>query len=173
MSWIDKELRRRQKQPAPARAATSVAPSENGASSEIERIAALWEKFEEANRALPDALRLQRQTASTSVFPVELAMLTTLLKAGNGACIGFSGRAIRYFWPKPNPKKSNNFWIRAHPEKGYLLNRRIKPIGLGAEMAEMAERRFNEGSIDHILRCLVTGKRVSWRSVCKRRLWLF
>lgn len=170
MSWIDKELHKRRKVEARSREVGSVIPPQRAEGHEIERITALWERFEETNRALPPELKLERRTAASGSFPPELSMLTTLLMSGNGAAIGFSGRAIRYFWPKPNAKKSNNFWIRCDPDRGFVLNRRIKPTALGSGTDEAA---FDERSIDHIFECLVTGKRVTWRAVRKRRLWLF
>ena len=170
MSWIDRELRRRQKLEAKQRDGNSMPPAAPGAGSTAARIATLWGRFEAANDALPEELRLARKTPANGRFAPEHAMFQVFLQSSNGAGIGFTGDAVRYVWPKPNMKKSNNFWIRCQPEAGYLLGRRVGP-----SLAEprIVEREFDERSVDRIMRRLVTAKRVTWRSVRKRRFWLF
>ena len=173
MSWIDKELRRRQqREPRPKAAddGSSVAPEDAEGASDLARIAALWDRFEQANAALPAELQLRREGPAEQTFRPDRAMFQTLLLATNDAGIGFTGDAIRYFWPRKNPKRSNNFWIRYQPGKGAMLSRRQAP---SLVRMSVAEQRFNEGKVEHILRCLVTQKLVSWRSIGKRRFWLF
>jgi len=170
MSWIDKELRRRQKIVVKKREENSIAPAGPGAGNELERISALWGLFEQANNALPPELRLLRKTPSTNSFAPEHAVFSVLLQSHNGSGIGLTGVAIKYVWPKPGQKKSNNLWIRCQAETGYFLGRRV-----GGTIAEpnMDERVFNERAVEHIIECLVKARRVSWRSVSKRRFWIF
>jgi hypothetical protein len=133
-------------------------------------MAALWERFEDANNALPPELKLTRQSRDTTPFSPDRAMYQTLFLGANGAGLGFTGAAIRYFWPKKDANKSNNFWIRYEIPKGYVLNRRMKPSWT---RPNVDERALDESAVDHIVKCLVTEKRVKWRAVSKRRFWLF
>ena len=173
MSWIDKELRQRQKREGRSKAGAdglSVSPEEAEGGGDLARIVALWARFEQANAALPAELQLRREGPARPTFSPERAMFQSLLMAGNDAGIGFTGDAIRYFWPRKNLKRSNNFWIRYQPGKGAIVSRRQAPSLM---RMSVAEQRFNERKVDHILRCLVTQKMVSWRSIGKRRFWLF
>ena len=170
MSWIDKELRRRQKAQAKDRDGHSVQLEGEGAQTETERLTALWDRFEQAHAALPTELKLQRQTPADTAFSPDRMMFKVLLLASNHAGLGLTNDGIRYFWPKGNARRSNNFWIRYRVGKGYVLSRRVKPSWV---RPATEERLLNERSVDAIIKSLVTGKRVTWRQVRKRRLWLF
>jgi hypothetical protein len=176
MSWIQKELRKRERLEARAAARVQEPSSQDSeqageaAALAATRTQALWDRFEATNAALPERLQLTREVPGSHEFPSERAALLVLLSAKNGACIGYTGDAVRYLWPKKNASKSNNFWIRWQVGQGYRVSRRTQPSLLrsGAE-----ERAFKESAIDHILRCLVTERQVKFRSVRKRRFWLF
>jgi hypothetical protein len=170
MSWIDKEVRRRQRRESQGRGNTSIAPSSGGLDIDAKGIAVLWDRIEESNAALPPELRLPRLTASTTKFYDEFSVCVVLLKGDNGAGIGFTGDAIRYIWPVKRQRKSNNLWIKAHGRMGYVVSRRVKTSMPGITMVESA---FDERSVDHILKCLVTDRQVTWRSVTRRRFWIF
>lgn len=170
MSWIDKEMRRRQRLEGQGRSGLSTASAADAQSAEPDAMAALWARIEQAHAKLPPELQLTRQTPATASLPEALAMCQVVWRAANGAGIGFAGNGIRYAWPKPRLKKSNNFWIRSRPSTGYYLSRRVKS---GMPGLTMEESRFDERSVDHVLKCLVTGRQVTWRSVRRRRFWLF
>jgi hypothetical protein len=170
MSWIDKELRRRQKADSRKQDKRSGATPADAAASEALFIAELWEKFENSLATLPPELKLTRQTEANTSFSPDKAIYLTLFLAANGAGLGFTGSAVRYFWPKKDANKSNNFWIRYEPARGFVLQRRLKPSWT---RPNVDERAFNEGAVDHIVKCLVTDKRVKWRAVSKRRFWIF
>jgi hypothetical protein len=170
MSWIDKELRKREKLEARAAARQdSVLADEDGAPDGA-RIQALWDLFEATNDGLPDKLKLKREVPVSDGFPSDRSMFLVTLNAKNGACLGYTGDAIRYVWPQKSLRSSNNFWIRWQPGRGYRLSRRVKAT---AFTPGTQERAFREPAVDHILRCLVTDKRVTFRSVRKRRFWFF
>ncbi len=172
MSWIDKEVRRRSKHAQPALGEHTEQPGAASAHEDLKRIAELWARFETANSALPPELQLplQRDDAARKAFAPERAMFQVILMGGNDAGIGYTGDAIRYFWPKKNFRTSNNFWIRHRHGEGYILTRRQQP---GVLRLSVSEQRFDERRIEHILKCLVTAQRVTWRSVGKRRFGLF
>jgi hypothetical protein len=178
MSWIQKELRKRERHEARAAARAQAQVQEQRdselagetAAAAAAKAQALWDRFEATNAALPERLQLKREIPGPHEFPSERSVLTVLLCAKNGACIGYSGDAIRYLWPKKNASKSNNFWIRWQAGRGYRISRRTQP---SLFRSSSQERAFREASVDHILRCLVTDQQVKFRSVCKRRLGLF
>lgn len=170
MSWIDKELRRRQKQDGRGRSTTSSGAASVSPADESRDIAALWDRIEQANAALPPELQLPRLQAPASRMAEEFAACSVLLKASNGAGIGFTGSAIRYVWPRKRLSKSNNFWIKAHGAGGYVVSRRVKTSMPGITMQDGV---FNEGSIERVLRCLVTARQVTWRAVTRRRFFFF
>jgi hypothetical protein len=169
MSWVDKELKRRS---AAARdsALRSSRPADSGLAAEPDHIAALWRRFTTANDALPPELRLAREPGNAVPFAVEGAVFDHWLMAPGGAALGYNGLAIRYQWPEPDPRRSNNFWILWREGPGYVVHRRVDSIWAGAGLQE---RRFRDSRIDHMLRCLVTGKRIRLRSIVRRRFWLF
>ena len=170
MSWIDKELRRRQKPGGQGASSVSLVSASGAEGGPAKPIAALWDRIEELNQALPPELQLTHQTPGSAHLPDSLNMCQVVLRAGNGAGLGFTGSAIRYAWPKPRATKSHNFWIKCPPGEGFTLSRRIKTSMPGLTMQEA---RFDERALDHILRCLVTHRLGTWRSVRRRRFWLF
>ena len=170
MSWIEDELRRREAEKARESTPAALPTGDRHSEAQTSGILALWDRFEAANSALPDALRLRRQVrrpdAGIAVAPIFLVWLI----APNGAGLGLTPDAIRYQWPKENARKSHNFWIHWRPKKGYRLVRRIGPA-MG--VPKTAERRFRESAVDDILRCLVTNTRVDYRHVSRGLLaWL-
>jgi hypothetical protein len=174
MSWIDKELRRRQKQEARqdgrGRGITSINAADSADGEDARGIAALWDRLEAANAALPPELQLPRLTASTGRIPEEFAKCVVVLLAANGAGIGFTGSAIRYVWPEKRLSKSNNLWIKAQGAAGYAASRRIKTSMPGITMEDAP---FDERAVDHILRNMVTNRQVTWRMVTRRRFLFF
>ncbi len=155
-SWVDKELKKRS---AAAPVATAAGAADDGAAA-AQQIAALWQRIVDANRALPDELRLE---FDEHPLPAPAALpgprFLAWLRAPNGAALGLTGDAIRYLWPDPaQGKKSHNFWIRATPQRGLVLTRRI---GGAMGMPNVTEYRFDERRIDGLLRSLVTGRRVT------------
>ena len=170
MSWIEKELRRREKQEHRERKSEAGKVATLAPVPDTQPIADLWQRIESTNNALPEKLRLRRELANGKTLPPDRAMCGVLLLAKEGSGIGFAGDAIRSFWPGRASGRSNNFWIRWLPERGYFLARRKSAASAGMVMQE---RAFNEEAIDHILRCLVTDTRVTFRSVARRRLWIF
>ena len=170
MSWIDKELRKREKLEARADAQLESVQGGKDGPADGARMQALWDLFEATNDTLPEKLKLKREVSAGDGFPTERSMFLVMLNAKNGACLGYTGDAIRYLWPHKSEHKSNNFWIRWMPGQGYRLTRRVKPTVL---WSNTEERALREPAVDHILRCLVVDKRVTFRSVRKRRFWLF
>lgn len=174
MSWIDKELRRRQKQEARqdgrGRGVTSLQDSDSAAGDDTSSIAALWDRLEEANAALPPELQLPRLTASTERFDESFANCVVVLMAANGAGIGFTGGAIRYVWPEKRLSKSNNLWIKSQGAAGYAVSRRVKTSMPGITMQDAP---FDERSVEPILRNMVTNRQVTWRMVTRRRFLFF
>lgn len=170
MSWIDKELRRRERQEARANAKHDSVPAGDDAADESAKISALWDRFEAINEALPEKLQLKRDISDGKGFPSERSIFLIFLSAKNGAGIGYTGDGIRYIWPQKHTRSSYNFWIRWNPGQGFQVSRRVKPTMFrpGTD-----ERAFHEPAIDHIFKCLVTDTRVRFRSVRKKRLWLF
>ena len=172
MSWIEKELKRRETLASKAQS-TLVPPSRDD---EIEPpaaasgIPALWERFEALNNALPEALRLRREVPAPAAAAPGTPPFTAWLRAPNGAGLGLMAGAIRYVWPVENVQKSNNFWIRWDPDRGYRIVRRIGPA---FPMPKVSERRFKPSAAPHIIKCLVTATQVTPRSVTRLRFWLF
>jgi len=166
MSWVDKELQRRETKPVAAtklragRGADSQMPSESAA------MQTLWHKIEALNQALPEALRLRAdaQTADGLLFNAPAFRLW--LMAPDGAGLGFTGEGVRYFWPVPSRRRSHNFWIRWPDERGYRMTQRL---GWAVTGASAVEAPFNEAKLDHIIQCLVQGRRVRFRAVRVRR----
>lgn len=162
MSWIEKEQKRRAKAKArtPEPAPVPIAETEEA------RIRALWRGFESANEALPPEIRLASERDVTS-SPGNGPRITTWLRAPNGAGLGLAADAIRYAWPQQSAGRSNNFWIRWDADRGRFVV--IHRVGQ-AFVAPPAVYRFNERRVDHILKCMVTGRRVRARAL--RKKWL-
>lgn len=165
MSWIDKEIKKREHaaQPSNMPAAATIV-------SEAEHMAALWNKLESANHALPPELRLKADFNLPAIAAQDVPNFLVWFKAPNGAGLGFTGEAIRYVWPQRNDRSSYNFWVRWTPDRGYVLARRIVSSISGPKIVE---RRFNDLRSEHMIKCLVTGARITPRSVRKKRLWVF
>ena len=106
MSWIEDELRRREAEKARESTPAALPTGDRHSEAQTSGILALWDRFEAANSALPDALRLRRQVrrpdAGIAVAPIFLVWLI----APNGAGLGLTPDAIRYQWPKENARKS-------------------------------------------------------------------
>ncbi len=170
MSWIEKELRRRKKMDARSTQADAQGPASAGETNVQERIRSLWMRFESANAQLPAELQLRRQSGDEFKVQLDLRIFQIILRAANGAGLGFTGDAIKYFWPEKNARKSNNLWIRPRPDGTFQIFRRRQQVSL---QATGDEATFDEKSIDRIVKCLVTDRRVTWRSARKRSLWLF
>ena len=175
-SWIEKELKKRTAATAehsvPNEAAREAGPAD--------RMAALWALLEGANEALPPALRLPLARDTSPPPPplplpesMQPARFVAWLRAPNGATLSFTGNALRYVWPhRAKGRRSRNFWVRWEADRGgYRLNQRVGPAHTAAPKA--AEYRFDEKYVEHMIRCMVTGKCITARSVRKRRLWIF
>ncbi len=162
MSWIEKELKRRTKvvEPAPRRAAEAADPARI--------ISDLWQRVEQANAALPEALRLRVELVETR--PRMGPHVRIWLRAPNGAALGFAGDAIRYSWPARRSSRSRNFWITWNADQERLeISQRV-----GLDTPPVMRRwRFDTRRIEQLLQGLVTNRQVKPRSLRKRRLWLF
>jgi hypothetical protein len=162
VSWIDKEIKRRARDAEPVGKPVSDAPDP------VRVIGDLWQRFEHANAALPDALRLKLEHVEAP--PRMGPHVRTWLRATNGAALGFAGDAIRYTWPERNASHSRNFWINWNPDLERLeLSQRV-----GSATPPLMRRwRFDARRIEQLLQGLVTSRLVKPRSLRKRRLWLF
>ena len=162
MSWVDKELKRRKK--------TAVRDTEPGlplheprkAADPVQKLGELWRRLEALNEALPPALRLRREVHQPGKFVGPGPAFPVALVASNGACVGLTDEGVRYIWPVKASRKSNNFWIRWKGDQGFVINRRIggSPAGTIDD-----EHKFNEDSVEHIIKCLVTNVRVKSKSL--------
>jgi hypothetical protein len=170
MSWIEKELKKRAARKARATDPASRTHGDPEDRRDTTRILALWDRFLEANNALPTELKLRREADSMLNSLTDGPSFILWLVAENDAALGFNGEGIRYIWPKVGRRRSNNFWIRWSADKGYFLRQRVEGP---SSSTDSRDRRFNEARIDHMLKCLVTGVRVKPRSVSARRLWFF
>ena len=167
MSWIEEELRRREALAARDSVASASNPGDKAAPAETSGILSLWDRFEAANKALPDPLQLRRQVRKPGPVPFGVPNFLVWLIALNGAGLGLTEDGIRYLWPTESRQKSNNFWIHWRAKKGYWLVRRVGPT---TGVPRTSERRFKDNSVDHMLRCLVTNTRVDSKAVS--RGWL-
>ncbi len=166
MSWVGKELEKR----AAIKARESGAGFSKQGDTDLTKLSVLWDRIVDANNALPSELRLRHVMDKTANSVPALPPFRAWLMAQNGAGLGFNGEGIRYIWPKPNLRRSNNWWIRWKADTGYYSSRTVRPLPSGAYAQD---RPFNESRIDYILKCLVTGVRVTVRSIGNRRLWFF
>jgi len=162
VSWIDKELKRREKEAEPVGRPDAEAPDP------ARIIGDLWQRLEQANAALPEALRLKLERDET---PPRMGPYVRIwLRAPNGAALGFAGDAIRYTWPERNARRSRNFWITWNADLERLeISQRIG----SATPPVMRRWRFDARRIEQLLQGLVTSRQVKPRSLRKRRLWLF
>ena len=175
MSWVDTELKKRTARAARETAVGASTKGESGSGEsetdlDAKRISALWDRFEEANNSLPLALKLQPQLDRPDEPVPGKPPFRRWLKAANGAGLGFNGEGIRYFWPQQSRGNSNNFWIRCEAGMGYAVCRRV---ALSSMSAKTEKLRFKESSVEHMLKCLVTGVRIKARAIRVRRFWLF
>jgi hypothetical protein len=168
MSWIDKELKKREATESRRLNAKSGQPGAAQAPDAGASMASLWERFEALNVALPEKLRLRRDVDRQEGFAPGALVFRAWLEASNGAGLGFTGEGIRYVWPQVGRRRSNNFWIRWDAEKGYQLSQRV---GSPASGPLIRARAFNENAVDRMIECLVIGARIKSGSVCKRRWW--
>jgi len=83
--------------------------------------------------------------------------VAVVLRAPDGAAIGWASDAIRYVWTKNNPRKSNNFWIRWSPGKRFVV---VQRVNSSPASPVLAEHSFDEDSVEHMIKCLVTGARI-------------
>ncbi|MDP3222669.1 MAG: hypothetical protein Q8M96_05995 [Rubrivivax sp.] len=171
MSWVEKELKRRSTSEAreTASGASTQGESEPDSSPQTaaSRIADLWARLEAGNQALPAALRLRRDVNKVGDFVGLTPMFPVALVANNGACLGFTEDGIRYLWPEKNARKSNNFWLRWKPEKGYVAHRRVAGSWIRPSMQEM---KFSDKACEHMIKCLVTGLRIKPASLQPGRI---
>jgi hypothetical protein len=162
VSWIEKELKRRTKvvETAPSRPLEAPDPSRI--------ISDLWHRVEQANAALPEALRLRLEMVET---PPRMGPYVRIwLRAPNGAALGFAGDAIRYSWPERKSSRSRNFWITWNADRERLeISQRVS----SSTPPVMRRWRFDTQRIEQLLQGLVTSRHVEPRSLRKRRLWLF
>ena len=164
MSWVDKELKRR----ASLSTRSETRPPPEYIASD--RLQALWGTLDRANAALPSELRLVVDPGNSVVSATEHATFVAWLRAHNGAALGLATDGIRYLWPEPRSRWSNNFWIRWDADGArYVLNRRI---GNSTPM-NIASYPFDEKQTDYMIKRMVVGKRIKVRAVRKKRLWLF
>lgn len=162
MSWIEQELRRREAMASQQSAHKGTQPGDLLAKGSA--ILALWDRLEAANAALPEPLRLRRDARKMPVAMPGAPAFLVWLVATNGAAVGLTGDGIRYVWPEENKRRSHNFWIHSGPKKGFRLVRRVGPA---MSVSSTAERLFDETKLDEMLRCLVTGTRVDYKTVTR------
>jgi hypothetical protein len=162
VSWIDKELKRRT-------IAGELAPRRTAEAADPARIISdLWQRMQQANAALPEALRLRVEVVET---PPRIGPHVRIwLRAPNGAALGFAGDAIRYSWPERRSSRSRNFWITWNADQERLeISQRV-----GLDIPPVMRRwRFDTRRIEQLLQGLVTSRQVKPRSLRKRRRWLF
>lgn len=169
MSWIDKELKRRAATPVASVKARAASGSDSQMPGDSAAMQRLWEKIEAMNQALPEPLRLRvdlNQQQDGLLFNTPAFRLW--LMAPDGAGLGFSGEGVRYLWPVPSQGRSHNFWIRWHEKQGLRVTQRLGWSWTGASAVEAP---FNEAKLDHIIRCLVQGRRARFQAVRVRRRW--
>lgn len=168
MTWIDKELKRRQARPAATSKARTPASSDSQMPGESTAMQTLWEKFEALNQALPEQLRLRADPHRQDGLLLDTPPFRLWLMAPNGAGLGFTGEGVRYLWPVLSRRRSHNFWIRWHEKHGYRVTQRLRWSWTGASAVEA---KFNEASLDQIMQCLVQGRRARFRHVRVRPRW--
>ena len=165
MSWIDKEVKKRERQ-----VRKSQPPSRMDTASEAVKMAELWSIVQAANDALPPDLKLQGAfDPSLNALPGAPIFIAGL-RAPNGAGLGFTGDAVRYTWPERSQRVSHNFWIRWKAGGGYTSTQRAKP---SATAPKTSDRTFDPARVEYLIKCLVLGIRVTPRAIRKRRLWIF
>ena len=163
MSWMERELKKRTAEGAltdtASRASTRGEPIAPSASAHL---AKLWSRIEAANEALPEALRLRRDVRPEGSYVDGMPAFPVALVANNLACLGRTEEGIRYLWPEKASGQSHNFWIRWLAGKGFVVVRRVSP---SPSRPVLAEQAFDDDSIEHMLKCLVTGVRIKPQSL--------
>ena len=168
MSWIQKELKRRQRKPAAPPATVAGEASAEAQRAGEEAMAALWQRLEAFNDALPEELKLRRETVTET--PLQGPAFRVWLRSHQGASLGYTGDGVRYNWPGPSGRRSHNFWIGWDAQAGRLeLRQRISPM----PSPVIARHCFDERRTELIIKRLVLGQRVAVRALRKKRLWLF
>lgn len=168
MSWIDKELKRRETKPVASTKARAGGGTDSQMPGESTAMQVLWERIEALNQALPEQLRLQPDPHRQDGLLFNTPAFRMWLMAPNGAGLGFTGEGVRYVWPVQSRRRSHNFWIRWHEKHGYRVSQRLGWSWMGASAVEAT---FNEAALDHIVQCLVQGRRARFRAVRARRRW--
>ena len=168
MSWIEKELKRREAGPLAPTKARAIGGTDSQMPGETEAMQLLWDKIEALNRALPEPLRLRAEPNRQDGLPFNTPPFRMWLMAPDGAGLGFTGEGVRYYWPVLSRRRSHNFWIRWHERQGLRVTQRLGWSWTGASAVEAT---FNEASLDHIVQCLVQGRRARFRAVRVRRRW--
>jgi hypothetical protein len=156
MSWMERELKKRSDEKAAGDSAPQVGGSAPARSISDEH-AQLWSRIEAANNALPVALRLRRDVRAPGSFVGAMPAFPVALVAQNRACLGLTEEGIRYLWPAKSSGPSHNFWIRFKPGKGLVVAQRVNP---SPSHPVIAEHPFDEDSIEHMIKCLVTSERI-------------
>ena len=168
MSWIEKELKRREARPVTAVKARAIRSTDSQMPGETEAMQLLWDKIEALNQALPEPLRLRAEPNRQDGLLFNTPAFRMWLMAHDGAGLGFTGEGVRYYWPVLSRRRSHNFWIRWHQERGYRVTQRLGWSWTGASAVEAP---FNEASLEHIVQCLVQRRRARFRAVRVRRRW--
>ena len=171
MSWVEKELKKRSatlaRESATGASTQGESEPDSGPQTADSRIADLWARLEASNQALPAELRLRRDVNKVGDFVGLTPLFPVALVADNGACLGFTEDGIRYLWPDKNARKSNNFWLRWKPGKGYVVNRRVAGSWI---RPTTQESKFSDESCEHMIKCLVTGLRIKPASLQPGRI---
>ena len=168
MSWIDKELKRREAKRVVTTKARAAIGTDSQMPGESEAMQGLWDRIEALNLALPEPLRLRADPNRQDGLLVNTSAFRVWLMAPDGAGLGFTGEGVRYFWPVPSRRRSHNFWIRWHEKHGLRVTQRLGWSWTGASAVEAP---FDEASLEHVIQCLVQGRRARLRAVRVRRRW--
>lgn len=168
MSWIERELKKREAKPEAAAKARAAVGTDAQVPGQTDAMQVLWDKIEALNQALPDSLRLRPDPHRQDGLLFNTPAFRLWLMAPNGAGLGFTGEGVRYLWPVLSRGRSHNFWIRWHAGHGYRVTQRLGWSWMGASVVEAP---FDETKLDHIIQCLVQGKRARFRKVRVHRKW--
>lgn len=171
MSWMERELKKRSAETvAGGSASVGGARGEPATPSAAAQLSKLWSRIEAANNALPEALRLRRDVRPPGVFVGGMPAFPVALVANNLACLGMAEEGIRYLWPEKVTGPSRNFWIRWKAGKGFVVVRRVSP---SPSQPVLAEQAFDEDSVEHMVKCLVTGERIKPTSLQPGKIFFF
>ncbi len=155
---MERELKKRSAEPVAGDGASPAgARGEPAAASATAQLAQLWSRIEAANDALPEALRLRREVRPPGGFVGGMQAFPVALVAKNLACLGLTDEGVRYLWPEKVSGPSRNFWIRWKAGKGFVVVRRVSASAINPTLAE---HRFDDSSVEHMIKCLVTAARI-------------